>query len=182
MAECEVLICGKDIVNKKHGLCEGHLSRKRNGDLEKYIDIPLGQLKKAKYPPKPCMIEECDRDSRSNGYCKGHYSRSYRGKDVTLPIRDLNERYGPLRIDNNGYVVMQDRRLKRVVRHHIVVMQENIGRKLLKGESVHHKNGIRHDNRLENLELWSRSQPAGQRVEDKVQWAKEILHRYERKV
>ena len=37
---------------------------------------------------------------------------------------------------------------------------------------------MRDDNRPENLELWSTSQPSGQRVEDKVAWAAELLRRY----
>lgn len=57
-------------------------------------------------------------------------------------------------------------------------MAEAIGRPLTEEENVHHRNGVRHDNRLENLELWSTSQPSGQRVEDKVEWAKEILSLY----
>lgn len=64
------------------------------------------------------------------------------------------------------------------LRQHRFVMEKKIGRKLLPEESVHHKNGVRDDNRLDNLELWSSSHPSGQRVEDKVRWAKEILALY----
>lgn len=61
---------------------------------------------------------------------------------------------------------------------HIVVMENHLGRELLPGENIHHINGIRHDNRLENLELWLRPQPTGIRAKDAVSWAKEILLRY----
>jgi hypothetical protein len=88
--------------------------------------------------------------------------------------------WGDWYINGSGYLMRTKtiNRIRESQLQHRFVVEQYLGRQLLPGENVHHKNGIRDDNRLENLEIWVSSQPSGQRVEDLVSWAKEILNRY----
>lgn len=102
--------------------------------------------------------------------CHEHYVEICKNSNAR---RNGLDRY----IDKDGYVQVRQEGV--TIGEHRAVMQEHLGRKLTRYESVHHKNGNRSDNRLDNLELWSVAQPSGQRVEDKVAYAKEILKLYE---
>jgi hypothetical protein len=112
--------------------------------------------------------------------------RRKRGIPLDDPFR--KRKAGEGTIDAQGYKTITKRGHpnqmdgKGRIREHIFVMSEFLGRPLTKAESVHHKNGVRSDNRIENLELWARGQPSGSRVEDKIKWALEFLSEYGYKV
>lgn len=124
--------------------------------------------------PSPCSVEGCTARYASNGLCKAHNQRRRLGKPLDTPFRVVAphgsgfNHQGYRRIGRNG---------KKVLAHRLV-MEEILGRPLLANENVHHINGDRSDNRSENLELWTTSQPAGQRVADKIAWAVEFLTQY----
>lgn len=83
--------------------------------------------------------------------------------------------------DKDGYVirvVMGHPNAKNKMGHileHRYIMSEHLGRPLMRNETIHHKNGIRDDNRIENLELWDRSHPPGKREKDLIEWCVEYI-------
>ena len=69
--------------------------------------------------------------------------------------------------DKSGYVL--ENRL---------IMEAMIGRYLTKEETVHHKNGIRNDNRPENLELYSGRHGKGQSILEMLEFCEQYIAEY----
>jgi hypothetical protein len=105
-----------------------------------------------------------------------HVARSQKRAFCNMVCKTNFLQSTPGNINSNGYVVKNIG--GKIKKEHRTMMEKKLGRSLFRHETVHHKNGVRHDNRIENLELWSKSQPYGQRVEDKIAWAMVFLEQY----
>ena len=106
-------------------------------------------------------------------------NRRVKGKDLNAPKR-IKKGWWKTAL---GYVMIwrpdhPNANSNGCINEHTFVMTQHIGRALRDGENVHHINGVRDDNRIENLELWHRSQCPGQRLKDKLEWCKEFLLKY----
>jgi hypothetical protein len=145
-------------------LCGGHYAQLLGGR-------PLAPLKSNRRAE--CRIEGCDQLSEAQRLCRKHY---YRWKANGDPNVVVIAPKGAGCISKGGYRVLVFG--GKQVPEHRWIMERRLGRQLLPEETVHHINGVRDDNRTENLELWSSSHPPGQRVDDKVTWAVRILRQY----
>lgn len=126
--------------------------RCNSGKRGRYCSRPCYSKHRAELAKRTCL--QCGggfavRDSlRPGKYCSRRCADAARERPMLDdPLRDGNRyRY------SSGYVAVQLGK-SRVRFEHDLVVEHSLGRRLRKGEQVHHRNGIKHDNRIENLEL-----------------------------
>ncbi len=128
-----------------------------------------------------CSVTGCERPHSARGLCKHHYVEWLIAMGRRQGKPSCQYRFEA----RNGYVYVRNpthpnaHKNKGIVAQHVAIMSAHLGRALYSHEEVHHRNGVRSDNYLKNLELWTTSHPRGQRVEDKIRWAREFLAQYE---
>ena len=143
---CSVTSCTRDAACE--GRCSLHHARwKRHGD-------PLFLARKAPTHDRPttCTVDGCQRTHYGRGFCPPHYKRWRKYGDPEKRVRAPS---GSGYINGLGYRVRWKN--KKLCYEHRLVW-EAIHGPIPSGVHVHHLNGDRSDNRIENLELISASE------------------------
>ncbi len=116
--------------------------------------IPIGR-KRRKYCSRKCAGD------------------AFNAKNPNFFKRENNGHWTGGRIKRRGYIHLHapnhpacQGNTRKYVLEHRLVMEKYLGRYLKSYESIHHINGIKDDNRLENLELWTKIHPCGIRSKD----------------
>lgn len=126
-----------------------------------------------------CKVESCERGCYAKNLCCKHYYRQLRYGSTSDAVLTRAPNGSGFK-NNSGYIIIRIDSLygRKQILEHRHIMSQSLGRELFPDETIHHLNGIRDDNRIENLELMSSSHFSGQRVKDKLAHARKMIERY----
>src|SRR6266567_4663512 len=199
--QCSTANCTNPVVYPTLGLCKSHYSMQRRLKttnvlcstpdcgrkvhvVKRGLCIRCYQFWRATQitPESPrCKVPDCDLPLCARGYCSPHYSQFNKFGEIR-PRHPQKNRRKIKKMEGSYLTSSGYRRIVIPGRGHMLehryVIEQKLGRYLLPGENVHHIDGNKLNNAPENLELWVTRQPQGQRIEDAVAWAREILQRY----
>ena len=165
---CDIEWCER--LHYAGGLCRMHYHRRLRG-------ADMNAVPQVHQKGRLCSVDGCDRPHSARGYCVAHYGRWLRGLSVDLPLDAFRRPVGATIERKDGYrhIKVEMGGGAAWVPEHQWVMEQKLGRRLREHECVHHLNGLRDDNRIENLELWTRHHPYGVRVGDLAHWIREWI-------
>lgn len=158
-------LCHRPVFNGISGFCQMHYARYRRGQLSLEGTV-LAPLKKIEYPiGSVCKVPGCTLAPVNKWMCNAHRQQC-KAKIIDEDGSKLRElRSGGKKRPQDwskildGYVLVlapkghPHARLDGSILQHRLIMEQSLGRVLEDHELVHHKNGNRQDNRIENLEL-----------------------------
>ena len=166
MAVKTCFTCDKELTPDqiRHGNKYCSMECRNNGEWRQHAGRPRRGI------PIVYVCQHCGTtfQDRRHGERTGRKYCSRRCSNLGTPSRNMGSQGDRKFIEKrSGYVVLCNEQ-GRYAFEHRVVMEQMLGRPLLPfpQETVHHKNGIKHDNRPENLELWVGNHGAGQRASD----------------
>lgn len=150
------------------GRCKKCYENFRYAELKKYFELHPEEY-------------EADKARRKGLFRKRSGMEYDKTIDLTLKIARAGQGtitwQGYKRLPGKGHPNSQ--KSSGCILEHVLVMSNYLGRPLNKGETVHHKNGDRLDNRIENLELRASNHGPGQNILDILKWCKDFINQYE---